>query len=146
MRLAALTFLIAMFACVSAYSHTDRTPTQVIAMLADGGEYVVVDVREEWEFCDNEGEPPGHIIGSINMPWDSGYFQAHYGELAPDQNLIMVCLSNYRSNLAARFLDMAGYTAVFDMLGGMHYWEGDTESCDSAVEPGTWSAIKALYR
>jgi rhodanese-related sulfurtransferase len=146
MKLSCIVFLLVLLACFPAYPHADKTPTEVKAMLDVGLDGVVVDVREESEFCNTTGDPPGHIIGSINMPWNSGYFQAHYGELSMDQDVIIVCGSGYRSNLAADFLELAGYTTVYDMLGGMNHWEWDTEGCDSAVEPGSWSAVKALYK
>jgi rhodanese-related sulfurtransferase len=146
MRITAIVFVSLILAWTLAYAHVNKTPTEVKAMLDAGTGDIVVDVREESEFCDDEVEPPGHLTGAINMPWDSGYFQTHYSELPTDQDLILVCQTGYRSNKAANLLDAAGYTAVFNMLGGMDYWEWDTETCDSAVEPGTWSVIKALYR
>ena len=146
MRLSFIVFAALVLACTLVHAHVNKTPTEVKAMVDGGESEMVIDVREEWEFCSEELAPPGHVIGSTNMPWESGYFGAHYGELPTDRNLILVCQSGYRSNLAANLLDAAGYTFVYDMLGGMNYWEWDTETCDSAVEPGTWSAIKALYR
>jgi rhodanese-related sulfurtransferase len=146
MRLSGVGFGVLMLACTLAYAHVDMTPTEVKAMVDAGECDVVIDVREEWEFCSEEFAPAGHVTGSINMPWDSGYFQAHYGELPTNQVLVIVCQTGYRSNKAANLLDYMGYPSVSDMLGGMDYWEWDTETCDSAVEPGTWSAIKALYR
>jgi len=115
-------------------------------MLDVGLDGVIVDVREELEFCNEVLTPPGHIIGSINMPWDSGYFQDHCSELPMGQDVIIVCQSGYRSHKAANYLEAAGCTTVVDMLGGMNYWEWDTEICGSAVESGTWGAIKSLYR
>ncbi|MFH1314667.1 MAG: rhodanese-like domain-containing protein [Candidatus Eisenbacteria bacterium] len=135
-----------------AYSHTDVTSAQVKAILDAGGNVVVLDVREESEYCDSTHTPAGHIAGAINMPWNSGYLQAHYGELAPDDNTIVVCRSGARSNAAANFLDGLGFTHVFDMLGGMTAWGYTTEICDySGVvtpipEARTWGCVKALYR
>jgi rhodanese-related sulfurtransferase len=146
MKLLGIGFLIAMSVAFPVYPHADKTPTEVKAMLDGGLNRVVVDVREESEYCSEALEPPGHIIGSINMPWNSGYFQDHCCELPMDQDIIIVCQSGYRSHLAACFLDVAGYTEVFDMLGGMSFWEWDSEGCDSGVEAGTWGGIKALYR
>jgi rhodanese-related sulfurtransferase len=134
-----------------AYSHTDVTPAQVKAMIDAGGGIVVVDVREESEYCDSTYTPPGHIPGAINMPWNSGYLQAHYSELAPDDSTVMVCRSGSRSNAAANFLDGEGFTHVFDMLGGMNAWAYETEMCGySGVMPissrETWGRVKALFR
>jgi rhodanese-related sulfurtransferase len=58
----------------------------------------------------------------------------------------VVCWSGYRSHFAANFLEGVGFTGVFDMVGGMRYWEWETEGCDSAVEPRVWGAVKALFR
>ena len=148
-----LTFLVIILVTfVSAHAHTDLTTAQVKALLDAGGNIVVVDVREESEFCDSTYTPPGHITDAINMPWNSGYLQEHYNELAPDDSTIIVCRSGSRSNSAANFLDGEGFTNVFDMLGGMNAWTYGTELCDFAgvVPPTpnaeTWGRIKALYR
>jgi rhodanese-related sulfurtransferase len=134
-----------------AHAHTDLTTSQVKALLDAGADVVVVDVREAFEYCDSTAVTPGHIAGSINMPWNSGYFHAHYTELARDDSTIIVCRSGNRSNSAANFLDDQGFTNVFDMLGGMTAWTYETELCDfSGVipipEPKTWGRLKALYR
>jgi len=118
-------------------AHTDRTPAQVEAMLSAGGDLVVVDVREESEFCDSTRQPPGHIAGALNMPWNSGYLQAHYGELDPGRITIVVCRSGSRSKSAAIFLDGVGFTQVIDMLGGMNAWLWDTQICYAASVPDT---------
>lgn len=151
MRGLAISLVLVTLTFTLAYSHTDVTPTEVKAMLDAGGDIVVIDVREESEFCDSTYSPPGHIAGAINMPWNSGYLQAHYGELAADDTTIVVCRSGNRSNSAANFLDGVGFTNVFDMLGGMNAWDWETETCDySGVLPpcqrDTWGTVKALFR
>ncbi len=127
-----------------AYSHTDLTPAEVQAMLDAGGDLVVLDVREESEFCDSTYQPPGHIIGAVNMPWNSGYLQEHYSELPSDHDIIVVCRSGNRSNSAANFLDGVGFTSVFDMLGGMNAWQWETEDCSVASVPGPGVVPAAL--
>ena len=128
--------IIALFAVAlasaAASAHTDKTPAEIEAMLDAGGDLVVVDVREPSEFCDSIYHPPGHIAGAINMPWNSGYLQAHYGELDPDRATVVVCRSGGRSNAAANFLDGVGFTQVFDMLGGMNAWLWGTVDCYTA--------------
>jgi rhodanese-related sulfurtransferase len=151
MRTATAVLVTILLTYALAYSHTDLTTTQVKAMLDAGGNVVVVDVREEFEYCDSTAATPGHIIDAINMPWNSGYLHAHYTELAPDDTTIVVCRSGNRSNSAANFLDGEGFTNVFDMLGGMTAWGYQTELCDySGVVPihdaETWGRVKALYR
>lgn len=74
--------------------------------------------------------------GAINMPWNSGYLEAHYGELPADEEIIVVCRSGNRSNTAANFLDGVGFLSVFDMTGGMNQWLWETELCPQASVPG----------
>jgi hypothetical protein len=74
------------------------------------------------------------------MSWNSGYLQAHYGELDPGRTTIVVCRSGGRSNAAANFLDGVGFTSVFDMLGGMSAWLWETQNCYPASVPGPETA------
>lgn len=122
--------------CSVAGAHTDWTPAQVKAWTDTASSGVLVDVREPSEFCDSTYSPPGHIPGAINMPWTSGYFAAHYGDLPVDEEIVIVCRSGNRSNQAANFLDDRGFTRVFDMLGGMNAWTYETENCTPAGVPG----------
>jgi rhodanese-related sulfurtransferase len=101
-----------------------------------GGNVVVVDVREPSEYCDSLAAVPGHIVGAVNMPWNSGVLQANYGLLDPNDSTIVVCRSGARSNAAANFLDGESFTNVFDMLGGMTAWQHETELCAPAGIPG----------
>jgi rhodanese-related sulfurtransferase len=131
------TFIVAGLVSSAALAHTDLTVSQVKALLDAGTTAIVVDVREESEFCDSNYTPPGHIAGAVNMPWNSGYLQANYTELDPNDSTIIVCRSGSRSNSAANFLDGQGFTKVFDMLGGMNAWSHGTELCAPAGVPGT---------
>jgi rhodanese-related sulfurtransferase len=151
MKVAVIAFMVIAFAYTVVHSHTDLTPAEVKAILDAGGDVVVLDVREESEYCDTTTATPGHVMGAINMPWNSGYLQDHYGELDPNDSTIVVCRSGNRSNSAANFLDGVGFTSVFDMLGGMNAWDWETELCDiSGIVPAVgsheWGAIKALFR
>jgi rhodanese-related sulfurtransferase len=141
MRVAAITFLLITLTFTLAHAHTDLTPAEVKAMLDTGGDLVVLDVREGSEYCDSTYQPPGHITGAINMPWNSGYLQAHYGEFSADDTTIVVCRSGARSNAAANFLDGAGFTNVFDMLGGMNAWDRETEICVAASIAGSEEVV-----
>ncbi len=119
----------------AARAHTDLTPAEVKAWTDTAGSGVLVDVRELSEYCDSTYVPPGHIPGAVNMPWTSGYFQAHYEDLPADEDIVLVCRSGNRSNQAADFLDDRGYTRVFDMEGGMNAWTWETENCAPAGAP-----------
>lgn len=135
MKALALALFVTAALSGTSLAHTDKTAAQVKAMLDAGGDLIVVDVREEYEYCDSTRQPPGHIIGAVNMPWNSGYLQAHYTELDPTRVTIVVCRSGGRSNSAANFLDSVGFAQVFDMLGGMNAWLWETENCSTAGVP-----------
>ena len=144
MRILTIALLFVALSFAVAYSHTEVSPAQVKAMLDAGGDIVVVDVREESEFCDSTYQPPGHIVGAINMPWNSGYLQAHYGELPADHDIVVVCRSGNRSHSAANFLDGVGFASVFDMTGGMNAWLWETEDCSVASVIGSGIVPRAL--
>ena len=138
MKVLTVAFLFVALSFTVAHAHTEVSPTDVKAMLDAGGGLLVLDVREDSEFCDSTYQPPGHIPGAINMPWNSGYLQAHYGELPQDLDIIVVCRSGSRSHSAANFLDGVGFASVFDMVGGMNAWLWETEDCSvaSVIGPG----------
>jgi rhodanese-related sulfurtransferase len=144
MRLGAIAGLAVALPFTLAYAHTDLTPAEVKALLDAGGAMVVVDVREEAEYCDTTYSPPGHIQGAINMPWYAGDLEERYTELDPTDSTIVVCRSGARSNVAANFLDGVGFTNVFDMLGGMNAWLWDTEVCYEASVDGADGARQAV--
>jgi rhodanese-related sulfurtransferase len=87
---------------------------------------IIVDVREESEYCD---ATVGHIPGALNYPWNSGVLQVSYHELPVDGEILLYCRSGHRSNLAAEFLDAAGYLYIYDMLGGILAWAWETTGC-----------------
>jgi rhodanese-related sulfurtransferase len=118
--------LVAAIASVAA--HTDITPEQAYEMIQNQEDLVVLDVREFLEFCGSMQ----HIENAANLAWNSGALESRFGELPPDVDIIVVCGSGGRSDLAANFLDGEGFTRVFDMLGGMRDWVWETEPCGAA--------------
>jgi rhodanese-related sulfurtransferase len=107
--------------------HVNITPQTAKDMIDTNSELIVVDVREESEFCD-EG---GHIPGARNYPWNSGVFEQRYDELPVDGDILLVCRSGHRTTHAAEFLDSKGYSSVYNMDGGMSAWEWGTAGCES---------------
>ena len=98
--------------------------------MIDNNQYlIVVDVREQSEFCNTQATPPGHIPGALNYPWNSGVLQDRYNELPPHGDILVVCGVGGRSAQAAQFLCSNGYTSVYNMTGGMTAWPWETELC-----------------
>jgi rhodanese-related sulfurtransferase len=123
-----VTFLILIsFMLFNSYTwaHTDVTPEEAKNMIDSNAQLIVVDVREVSEYCSVNG----HIPGAVNYPWNSGVLQTSYGEFPLDGDILVICASGNRSNQAAVFLDGGGYPYVYDMLGGMSAWEGETVLC-----------------
>lgn len=76
---------------------------------------VVVDVRRPKEYF-------GMKIGEVlNIPLDILEKQAPV-RLAPDQPVVAVCNSAFRSNLAIGLLERAGFKAATSMQGGSEAW------------------------
>jgi rhodanese-related sulfurtransferase len=99
-------------------------PWDLSRQLADGGEFVLLDVREPAEFAKL------HIPGAINVPrgvleqsceWE---FDETIPMLALGQDLeiVVICRSGYRSALAADVLLKMGYTSVTSLKTGVRGW------------------------
>ncbi len=90
----------------------------VIALKAkmDAGEkFVFIDVRETWEYADDN-------LGAINIPL--GEIPGKLNELREheDEEIIIHCRSGARSGNAKQFLLQAGFTKVRNVLGGILDW------------------------
>ncbi|MHC4628046.1 MAG: rhodanese-like domain-containing protein, partial [Planctomycetota bacterium] len=108
-----------------ALAHTDVTVAEARDLIASTSDLTVVDVREQYEYCDVRG----HIPGALNYPWSSGVLRSRYEELPADGPVLVVCRSGGRSNAAASFLDSMGFSEVYDMLRGMNAWQWETAPC-----------------
>lgn len=85
-------------------------------VLALKKELVLIDVRESSEFT---GEL-GHIADSSLIPLGSLPDRLH--EIPQDKTVIFICRSGNRSAHAAAFALEHGYKDVFNMAGGMLFW------------------------
>lgn len=113
------------------FSYTTLTPSEVQEKLNSASGAIIIDVREESEFC-SEG---GHIPGALNYPYSSGVLQETYDELDSEDEMVIVCASGNRSSMASAFLENNGFTAILNMSGGMGAWGSDTETCeDTPIE------------
>jgi len=116
-----------------AWAHTSVTATQAHDLIDSTADLIIIDVREEYEYCG----VMGHIADALNYPWNSGVLQTRYGELPKDGEILVVYQSGGRSNQAANFLDSKGFSKVYNMLGGMYAWQWETATCKYAGGSGT---------
>jgi rhodanese-related sulfurtransferase len=93
------------------------TPDEVAAMLENGDEIFIVDVRDMRPFR------AGHIPDAIHLPADD-FADRFSRELSPDDTVILVCEKGATSGAAAEYLIAQGFTDVATMSGGMLAWTG----------------------
>lgn len=87
------------------------TTDEVRHRLERGEALNLVDVREPEEVA------LGMIPGALHIPL--GELPYRYGEIPPDQEVILVCRSGNRSGRACEYLQALGYGGVKNMAGGM---------------------------
>ena len=89
--------------------------------MMDGGDVVVLDVREQHEY------DAGHIAGARLLPVgriDEASAQAVIP--SKDAVVLVYCRSGNRSKTASQALAELGYTAVYE-FGGINTWPYETE-------------------
>lgn len=94
------------------------TAADVAEKLAHGESFTLLDVREadEWEAA--------RIPGAMWIPL--GELPQRLHEVPADREIICVCHSGGRSEMAARLLEANGYTTR-NLQGGMLQWSGEVE-------------------
>lgn len=90
---------------------------QELAELLDSDEDVLlVDVRSPYEY-----EHDGHISGSRLLPLQA--LMQRVDELPKNQQIVFVCRSGNRSQVACEQLSRLGYGNVKNFNGGMIAWQ-----------------------
>lgn len=88
---------------------------QLEAILNQGGDFILLDVREEDEFR------KGHLEGAVNLPLSRIEEEAE--KLPKDKMIIVYCTHGGNSLLAARELSGLGCRVV-NTYGGLSYYRG----------------------
>lgn len=90
----------------------DITVSELKERIEKGEKFVFVDVREEWEYEEDN-------IGAENIPL--GELPDRLGELEAHKNeeIIVHCRSGARSGNAKKFMEGKGFTKVRNVLGGI---------------------------
>ena len=118
--------LLFVIACVS----SPKKQTQMNELAPDAwaelqeqtSESVILDVRTEEEF------ESGYIKGALNMDIRGGPdFLASIESLDKSKSYFLYCRSGARSGQACQLMSQMGFSALYNLDGGVLAWEGDLE-------------------
>jgi rhodanese-related sulfurtransferase len=90
-------------------------PEQVKSKLNAGEPFVLLDVREPWEFR------TASIEGAKLIPMGDVPSRAHQ-ELDPEEHIIVICHHGVRSMNVTAWLRQQGFEKVQSMRGGIDAW------------------------
>jgi rhodanese-related sulfurtransferase len=98
------------------YNASEITATEFMEMYREGGDYVLIDVRTEFEL------KSGYIPGAVHIPHTE--LESRIGELniPKDQRIVVYCEAGVRSKKGANALLDEGYTNIIDITDGMVGW------------------------
>ena len=91
------------------------TAEQVKAKLDSGNTFLLLDVREPWEF------ETARIEGAKLMPMGDVPSRAHQ-ELDPEEHIVVLCHHGVRSLSVTNWLRQQGFERVQSVRGGIDGW------------------------
>ena len=89
------------------------TPVELKQWNISGREYILVDIREQWEH-------ERFNIGGAHIPM--GDLIGRLGEIPKDQDVVLYCEKGIRSTITIQRLEGYGYNNLFNLSGGMKAW------------------------
>ncbi|GAB4254667.1 MAG: rhodanese-like domain-containing protein [Methylomicrobium sp.] len=115
--LAVVTFLLIQDLIESLFNKFESLSPLLAVTKMNANDAVIIDVREPHEFS------KGAIENAINIPL--GKLESQLDEIAHHKNhpVIVVCQSGTRSVPACKTLNQAGFSDVYNIIGGMQSWE-----------------------
>lgn len=90
------------------------TPVELKQWNLANREYILVDVREDWE-------REQFNIGGIHIPM--GSLIARKDEIPHDKDVVLYCEKGIRSVITIQRLEDYGYTNLYNLAGGMKAWK-----------------------
>ena len=97
------------------------SPHETKKMLEHGEKFIILDVREPWEF------QTAHIQGAKLIPMGDVPSRAHQ-ELDPDERIVVVCHHGVRSLNVASWLRQQGFEQAQSMRGGIDQWSRQVDA------------------
>lgn len=86
------------------------------SLINNSADEQILDVRTAQEFTE------GHLEGARNIDWNGQDFAINVGALDKAKPVMVYCRSGRRSAEAAKYLRENGFTAVYELDGGIEAW------------------------
>ena len=96
--------------------------------------FIVIDVRTAGEFSS------GHIVGAINLDYESPQFTAEVGQLDKNKIYLVYCATGIRGAAATQVMINLGFKDVQNMEGGITAWIQDGYPVIALTTTGTTSS------
>ena len=90
----------------------DITVNELKERLEQGEKFHFIDVREEWEYEEDN-------LGADNIPLGELAHQLDQLEKIKDEEIVIHCRSGARCGNAKKFMETKGFTQVRNVLGGI---------------------------
>ena len=90
----------------------DITVNELKERLEQGEKFHFIDVREEWEYEEDN-------LGADNIPLGELAHQLDQLEKIKDEEIVIHCRSGARRGNAKKFMETKGFTQVRNVLGGI---------------------------
>ena len=121
-----LIFLLIAAACVSSPKKqaqmNELAPSAWAELQEQTSASVILDVRTAEEF------ESGYIKGALNLDIRGGAdFLVSIEKLDKSKSYFVYCRSGARSGQACQLMSQMGFSAVYNLEGGVLAWEGDLE-------------------
>ena len=96
------------------FQEFEISPEIVSEMIQSGEDFVLLDVREDWEW------EKAHLEGAIHIPLEE--LGDRFGELDPRSEIIVYCHHGERSVDGCLVLWEHGFRKVRSLTGGIEAW------------------------
>lgn len=101
--------------------HKRITGDELQAMMKDGSQITIVDVREPELFV------KGHVSGAININYYDNAQTRILKELSSKDRIVFICHGGPMGDELSEILVANGFAKVYNVKGGMRKWNGPTE-------------------
>ncbi len=90
---------------------------ELVKKLSDNPDFIILDVRTPKEFSE------GHIAGASNLDFYDEDFQEQIENGDKEKKYLICCGSGVRGSKAVKIMESAGYSEVYNILGGIGVWK-----------------------